>query len=199
MSIDKSISSKKSRNIFRVIVLSVGIFLFLAMAGICIVSYRNTINPSGIIIHHSALPNVEREPQNYLTLIDKIHKKRSYGIFYWGRTYYIGYHYLILPDGTLVKGRPDRCQGAHARGFNSFLGICLIGDFSTNHNPRGELGLTTPTEAQMQTLASLCRKLMDRYAISTDQVFKHNDVNMDTECPGDRFPFQELITKINEH
>lgn len=40
----------------------------------------------------------------------------------------IGYHWLIEPDGSRIKGRPEASQGAHVEGFNAkTIGICLIG------------------------------------------------------------------------
>ena len=43
----------------------------------------------------------------------------------WGD---IGYHYVILRDGTIEKGRHDVIVGAHARGHNQHsIGICLVG------------------------------------------------------------------------
>lgn len=62
----------------------------------------------------------------------------SFETFYWGQIYHIGYHYIILPDGTLESGRPEKCKGAHAVGYNDYLGICLIGDFSPGDNINGE-------------------------------------------------------------
>ena len=39
----------------------------------------------------------------------------------------IGYHMVIRRDGTLEQGRPWDQEGAHTRGHNRGLGICLIG------------------------------------------------------------------------
>ena len=40
----------------------------------------------------------------------------------------IGYHYVILRNGVVEKGRPDFWKGAHAKIVNDrSLGICLIG------------------------------------------------------------------------
>lgn len=39
----------------------------------------------------------------------------------------IGYHYVILEDGTIENGRPNFWSGAHARGHNDAIGICLMG------------------------------------------------------------------------
>jgi hypothetical protein len=40
----------------------------------------------------------------------------------------IGYHHVILEDGTVENGRPPYWSGAHVRGHNKgSIGICLIG------------------------------------------------------------------------
>ena len=54
----------------------------------------------------------------------------------------IGYHYVILEDGTVENGRPEFWSGAHAKGHNDAIGICFIGDEDF-------------TEAQFQSLAKL--------------------------------------------
>jgi N-acetylmuramoyl-L-alanine amidase len=156
-------------------------------------SYMHTINPTGIVIHHSTFP--PGSPPGFrldADGLDAIHKERGFGIFYWGRVYHIGYHYVILPDGTVQQGRPEHCEGAHTLGQNSYLGICLIGDFSTAHNPDGERGLRRPTSAQMRALLELSARLRETYGIPPERVFQHRDLNPDTECPGDRFPVQEF-------
>jgi hypothetical protein len=41
---------------------------------------------------------------------------------------HIGYHYVILLDGTVQNGRPLDETGAHAQGHNTYsVGICMIG------------------------------------------------------------------------
>ena len=47
----------------------------------------------------------------------------------------IGYHFVILPDGTIELGRPLHIMGAHCKGHNeNSIGTCLIGvsEFSEN-------------------------------------------------------------------
>ena len=42
----------------------------------------------------------------------------------------IGYHAVILRDGTIQHGRDIRMIGAHAKGKNyDSIGVCLVGDF----------------------------------------------------------------------
>jgi hypothetical protein len=171
----------------------------LTLSPACIISYSNTIKPAGIVIHHSALPYPPADPNDYLPLISQFHQKRGFGCFYWGRFFYVGYHYVILPDGRIQKGRPDRCRGAHAKGFNSYIGVCLVGDFSSTHNPTGSLGLRQPTEAQLQSLVGLCRGLMAKYAIPQENLVRHCDVNENTQCPGNNFPFAAFRRAFDDH
>jgi hypothetical protein len=161
------------------------------------VSYLNSITPAGIIIHHSAVaPRLDGTPVD-ANLINTIHKRRGYELFYWGKFYNIGYHYVILPDGTVQKGRPELLQGSHTQGYNSYIGICLIGNFSSADNPAGNRGLTAPTESQLNALTDLTRSLQGRYGFSSRQVLRHNDVNPTSECPGDRFPFEDFRARLN--
>ena len=167
------------------------------------VSASNTIRPIGIIIHHSGLmPPImslgamtrDRLPMDVESW-DAFHQRRGFRAFYWGHFYHIGYHYLIFPDGRVEEGRPEHCVGAHARGFNNYLGIVLIGDFSSRDNPHGEKGPIAPTPEQMRALIALCRRLQFRYRVPVDRVLQHRDVAR-TECPGDRFPYQQLIESL---
>src|SRR5207237_6323058 len=155
------------RRLFRAGAITVAVLVALFFG----VSYLNSINPAGIIIHHSAVPpSLDGTPID-AAVIDRIHKRRGYEIFYWGKFYNIGYHYVILPDGTVQKGRPEHCRGAHTQGYNSYIGICLVGDFSSSDNHNGERGLAEPTEAQMHALTELCRSLRQQYQIPLKAVF----------------------------
>ncbi|MFL6336607.1 MAG: peptidoglycan recognition family protein [Pyrinomonadaceae bacterium] len=160
------------------------------------VSYENTIDPGGIIIHHSVVTTTPFSTPVDLKTLESSHGRRGFSIFYWGHFYRIGYHYLIFPDGTVVAGRPERCRGAHAVGHNSDLGICLIGDFSSHEASQSDPDSHRPTEAQMRALLELCRRLCARYHIPVERVQRHRDVNDRTECPGDNFPFQEFINEL---
>jgi N-acetylmuramoyl-L-alanine amidase len=172
----------------------VGVTLCLTVAGLLVGgSLRNTITPIGIIIHHSAIPRRPDGGSIDARLIDEIHQRRGYRTFYWGRVYHVGYHYIILPDGTVQQGRPEHCKGAHASGYNSYIGICLVGDFSSGDNPNGERGLMAPTEAQMTALIDLCKRLSVDYQIPAEHILRHSDVKQNTDCPGDRFPYQRLL------
>ena len=71
-----------------------------------------------IIIHCSATR--EGDDSVNAEVIDRWHKERG-----WQG---IGYHYVVLMDGTIETGRMvDQC-GAHTRGHNcESIGVCYIG------------------------------------------------------------------------
>jgi hypothetical protein len=160
-----------------------------------LVSFFNTIVPTGIIIHHTAtipakgrVPNSERE-------VDQYHQARGFNVLCFGKEYHFAYHYLVLPDGKIQQGRPERCQGAHAPGYNSYLGISVAGDFSSADNRRGSKGLARPTAKQIKSLIQLCRKLRHQYNIPLQHILRHSDV-APTKCPGDRFPFLYVVSQV---
>jgi hypothetical protein len=178
---------------------SLALVLLLAAAGLFLgTSYANTITPSGIVIHHSALPPMPGRHTADLAAIERLHRGRGFGAFYWGRFYHAGYHYIILPDGTVQAGRPERCRGAHTTGFNSYIGICLVGDFSSRENSAGALGAAEPTDAQMRSLVELTNRLRAQYDIPLGNVIQHHDANPNTECPGDRFPFTQFTARLRQ-
>lgn len=160
------------------------------------ISYLNSIEPAGIIIHHSAVVSSLTGAPIDAAAIDRIHKARGYEIFYWGKIYNIGYHYVILPDGTLQKGRPELLRGSHAKGYNAYIGVCLIGNFSSADNPAGTRGLFKPTQAQIAALIELTRGLQQKYGFPPERIVKHSDVNPTSECPGDRFPFEDFRERL---
>jgi lipid-binding SYLF domain-containing protein len=150
------------------------------------------IRPAGIIIHHSVLVP---EPATAQQDLDRFHANRGFSITCFGRVYHVAYHYLILPDGTVQAGRPERCQGAHTRGYNSYLGIALVGDFSSQDNPHGKKGQMVPSEAQMHSLLEVTRRLRQRYDIPIHRIVRHSDISR-TYCPGDRFLFTRFLGEL---
>jgi N-acetylmuramoyl-L-alanine amidase len=128
-------------------------------------------------------------------VINEFHERLGYEILCFGRIYHVAYHYLILPNGTVQAGRPERCEGAHARGYNSYVGIALVGNFSKVDNPQAAYGPNVPTAAEMKSLIALCRELRRRYGIPLQRVVRHSDV-ASTRCPGDGFPIKTLLTAL---
>jgi N-acetylmuramoyl-L-alanine amidase len=158
-------------------------------------SFFNTIVPSGIVIHHTAvLPDEDAPPKNKHQ-VDKYHATRGFEITCSGHHYHVAYHYIILPNGRVQSGRPDLCEGAHAKGYNSYLGIAMVGDFDSRDNPNGEKGPTKPSSKQIAALVRLCQRLMLQYKIPVTRIVRHSDVAA-TRCPGDRFPFQAFLRDL---
>jgi hypothetical protein len=142
--------------------------------------------PPGIIIHHSATPAVIDGRLVTAAMIDQAHAGRG-----WGRSdeaghvYHIGYHYVVLADGTVQPGRPERMPGAHCDGHNDMLGICLVGDFTR----------ARPPAAQLRAAEELTRRLMRKYNLPPSRVYRHRDLDS-TECPGDTFPWGEFRREL---
>jgi N-acetylmuramoyl-L-alanine amidase len=164
------------------------------------VSLSNTMTPIAIVIHHSALT---KEDLDYtggasdVTAIDRLHQRRGYAVFYWGHTYHVAYHYVILPDGTVQGGRPERCRGAHTSGHAASIGICLIGNFSSESNSSEADGNQRPTANQLASLGALVSQLRSKYSIGCDHIFQHKQLSPKTLCPGDRFPWMDFRFSVN--
>lgn len=112
-----------------------------------------------IVIHCSASPHGRGDDA---ATIHQWHKARG-----WSG---IGYHYVILEDGTRQAGRPEYWDGAHVRGHNSnSIGICLI-------------GIDYFTDEQYSELAALLRELHGRYKGAW--IVGHYELDSGKECPG---------------
>ena len=161
-----------------------------------LISFFNTITPNGIILHHTAmLPGAEKLPSSEAE-IDEYHASKGLDIECFGKEYHVAYHYLVLGDGTVQQGRPERCEGAHAPGYNSYLGISVVGDFSSKDNRKGEKGPLMPSPEQVKALVELTRRLRELYNIPLQHILRHSDV-APTECPGDRFPFRAVLAEVS--
>ncbi len=127
--------------------------------------YKN--NPNKIIIHCSATP----EGKNFKAKdIRSWHQERGFKD--------IGYHYVILLDGTIEKGREENIQGAHCQFQNiDTLAICYIGGLDKNQKAKD-----TRTDAQKKSLKELVTKLQNKYNISNLNVHGHNEFAQ-KDCP----------------
>lgn len=138
-------------------------------------SLRNVNSIKRIILHHSGV--------TVLQSVETIHNyhKNTNG---WAG---IGYHFYIRKDGTVYKGRPLECVGAHASGNNSdSIGICCEGNFEVEQMP----------EAQENSLVELIRYLLATYP-QIIIIQGHKDVNS-TSCPGANFPLNVMKNLILE-
>jgi len=154
-------------------------------------------HPPGIVIHHSASPGEEQGEQVDAALIDRWHARRGFGLQTARGQVHIGYHYVILADGTVEQGRPEWMKGAHARGHNDRIGICLVGNFSSSGNPGRRMKPDKPTKAQLDALHDLLCKLCRKYHLRPQDVVRHRDLAK-TACPGDRFPYDAVIRRLGQ-
>lgn len=130
---------------------------------------KNKINSimNTIVIHCSAT----KESQNVTSKeIKKWHIQRGFKD--------IGYHFVILLDGTIEIGRPLNKQGAHVSGHNSYtIGICYVGGLDSNGKPKD-----TRTSAQKESLNRLIETLKD---LTTIKAIKgHRDFSKDLNGNG---------------
>tara|TARA_B110000285_G_scaffold155701_1_gene173723 strand:- start:103 stop:528 length:426 start_codon:yes stop_codon:yes gene_type:complete len=88
----------------------------------------------------------------------------------------IGYHYLILLDGTIERGRPEERQGAHVRSYNkNSIGVAYVGGLDRNLEPKD-----TRTQDQKDSLHNLLSNLMASYEDAT--LHGHNEFS-NKACP----------------
>lgn len=86
----------------------------------------------------------------------------------------IGYHFVILENGTIQAGRPEYWTGAHVKNYNTgSIGICLIGQDSF-------------TDEQHGSTVELCRQLQDRYPNA--EILGHYQLDNNKTCPNIDIP-----------
>lgn len=138
------------------------------------------IKPSRIIWHHSA----DNSDAPQFNKINEYHQTRNFPVSSLG--YYVGYHYLIEPDGRVLQARRETEIGAHDQGENSnSLGICLAGNFSLRY----------PSELQAAAAAKLVKEIRTRWDIPVTRIEPHR-WDDDTECPGTLLPDNWLINEF---
>ncbi len=108
--------------------------------------------------------------------IDEWHIKR------WGETSGCGYHYVILLDGTIQKGRWVDYPGSHIEGHNKFtIGICYIGGMDSRGKPVYDMETQEQHDSLVQLINVLCRTY-DLEPIA--DVFGHNQFpGVKKSCP----------------
>ena len=94
----------------------------------------------------------------------------------------IGYHFVVLLDGTVEEGRPMEMTGAHTKGQNyGSIGICYIGGVEKERGENGKwIAKDTRTEAQKDSLHDLLLRLKDDYPKAV--IHGHNEFSSKA-CP----------------
>lgn len=123
-----------------------------------------------IVLHHAAATTADAKT------IHKWHLNNG-----WSG---IGYHFAVLKNGTIERGRPIKSIGAHCTGQNSdSIGICFEGNFEKE----------TMSDKQVKAGQELLSYLYKTYNLTKSNVKRHKDL-MSTSCPGKNFPFDEIIS-----
>lgn len=130
-----------------------------------------------LVVHHSASNSITTKK----TDIERWHIQRGFS--------QIGYHKVIEKNGTIVSGRPETEQGAHAKGANNAsLGVCVIGNLETE----------VPTAVQISSLISVLTEWCKSYNLNTTHIYGHFNVlggSTKTSCPGKNLINQLPILK----
>jgi N-acetylmuramoyl-L-alanine amidase len=152
--------------------------------------------PAAIVIHHSVTPPMLHGKVVDAAVLDAMHAARGFAATGPdGKVYHIGYHYVVLQDGTVQPGRPESLWGQHTHDYNETLGICLVGNFQSTSN-HGQMGPLVPPPAQLAAAARLARQLLTRYGLTRDDIFLHRELAA-TECPGDCFPKAAFLRLVD--
>lgn len=145
------------------------------------------ITPSGrkitkLILHCSATPEGE---DFTIDSIDAAHKARKFSYYIDpvdGKKRYIGYHYIIKRDGTIVRCRPENIRGCHVSNHNyDSIGVCYIGGCPPRSDKDwNRKGKDTRTHAQKVAIIKLCNELKSRYPGAS--IHGHNEF-ANKACP----------------
>lgn len=132
------------------------------------------MTPKYVVLHHSAVKAGLKDDQ--YKGINKTHKERfNFPSKLTGS--YVGYHYLIRPDGLIAQTRGEDEVGAHCiesdMNFKS-IGICLQGHFDVQN----------PTDRQIFALRDLLKRLSRKYGIKKEAIMFHHDFASYKSCPG---------------
>ncbi|MGL4908833.1 MAG: N-acetylmuramoyl-L-alanine amidase [Bacteroidales bacterium] len=88
----------------------------------------------------------------------------------------IGYHYVILLDGSVGRGREEEVIGAHCQGHNAnSIGIAYVGGIDAKGKPKNTLNTV-----QNDKLKKLVIELLEAYPNAT--VHGHNEFS-NKDCP----------------
>ncbi|MEP0766023.1 MAG: N-acetylmuramoyl-L-alanine amidase [Fimbriimonadia bacterium] len=195
----KSLNHEPLRILIALLLVALMFFL-VWRASIPQIGQRQRAGVLGVVIHHSATAPTSAGKPVDAGVLDRYHARRGWVHVDESGVYHIGYHYVVLQDGTVQPGRPENATGAHSgvTHYNRhYLGICLVGDFDSSSNPRGRTGPLRPTSVQMEATVDLVVGLARRHGFGAEDIIAHRDVKS-TLCPGDRFPMAELRAAVRK-
>lgn len=111
--------------------------------------------------------------------IDRWHKQQG-----WAG---IGYHYVVLLDGTIQKGRPVETVGAHVQGHNTgSIGCVYIGGVDKDNR----FAKDTRTPPQKAAMIQLTKDLLKQFP-TIKRIAGHNEF-ANKACPSFKVPDDPL-------
>jgi hypothetical protein len=139
---------------------------------------RNRSDIRRVILHHSATPATVT-PQRIAEY--QVNNQSRPGI---------AYHYCITPDGKAYQTQPLEIVSAHAGQYNQdSIGVCLIGNFSSE----------VPPQTQLVATASLLAQVAAQLGLLTEQIVGYSDMVV-TGSPGATWPQWKgaLLAQVNQ-
>lgn len=116
-----------------------------------------------IIVHCEATPEGEEFSDES---VNACHKQRKFSSYVKnGKTWYIGYHYIVHLDGSIHACRPESIKGCHCSGHNTnSIGVSYVGGCPprTDKNWMNK-AKDTRTPAQKAALIKLLKELKAKY------------------------------------
>ena len=123
--------------------------------------------PNSIILHHTASSRDFTSLEN----VNTWHKARGFTKSSSG--YFVGYHRLILGNGTICKTRNYNEIGCHCIPNEGKIGVALCGNFD----------LEMPNPEQLISLQVVLEEIKQGYNLTDENIFGHNEKS-NTACPG---------------
>jgi len=124
------------------------------------------VNFTRAILHCAATPYTKPGEPGFngigVSQIRAWHKARGFSD--------VGYHFVVKRDGTISPGRSLFLDGAHTKGHNDALGVCLVGTLDFTH-------------AQVKSLLTLARLFYEKYDLRPEHWFCHYQFNEHKTCP----------------
>ena len=148
----------------------------LSALGLTSLITSSSANPrriTEIIVHCEATPEGEDfTPEQ----VSEWHRQRKFSSYIRdGKRWYIGYHYIVERDGTIVPCRPESIKGCHCTGHNArSIGVSYVGGCP----PRSVKGWQrmakdTRTPQQKAALIKLLKELRAKYPEA--RIYGHRD------------------------
>lgn len=129
-----------------------------------------------IALHAAAVPGEwaeKHDARSAVAEINRWHKQKG-----WTG---IGYHFVVMPDGTIGQGRPITKVGAHVLGHNAgSIGILMIESDTIRHVADSPLEYFTPLQvAAVRGIIAVIDS-----AAPEVEIVGHNQLDRSKLCPG---------------